>query len=145
MYAAVMLWLLFGQRMDREFVGTYLQQLRCNLIPFETIWRFAKIIVTGYPDDVIPHAWQNLIGNVVMFMPIGACLPCFFERCRRLRTIFPIGLLIVAGIEFTQFFSLLGSLDFDDFMLNMIGICLGYAVWRFCFEKLPKICINKKD
>lgn len=136
LYILVMLWLLFGQRIGEEHAGSYWQELRGIPIPFETVFRFGKIILTGEPAYLVPHAVQNLAGNVIMFMPIGFFLPCFFARCRSLKMTALFGLLIIAGIEFTQFFSLLGSLDFDDFMLNSIGICLGFAVWRLIVRKI---------
>lgn len=129
-YGLCMLWLLFGQRLDRTFEGTYIQQLRSNPIPFETIRRFGNIILSGDPAYLIPHAWQNLVGNIVMFIPLGASLPFFFKKCRSAKRTFLIGLLIIACVELTQFFTLLGSLDFDDFMLNSIGIMLGYSGWN---------------
>lgn len=130
-YSLVMLWLLFGQRIGgKAYDSTYSEQLRSMPFPFQTIVQFGRIILTGEPAYLIPHAWQNLIGNVVMFAPLGFCLPYFSERCRTWRSVFCIGLLIIACIELTQFFTLLGSLDFDDFMLNIIGILLGFTVWR---------------
>jgi len=135
-YCLCMLWLLFGQRLDSTRDGTYFEELRSMLFPFQTIVQFVRIIMTGKPADVVPHAWQNLIGNVVMFMPVGMCLPFFFSRCRFAKSTFLIGLLIVTCIELTQFFTLLGSLDFDDFLLNMIGIMLGFAVFKLFWAKM---------
>ncbi len=135
-YCLWMLWLLFGQRLDNDFDGAYLDQLKSMPFPFETIIQFGRIILTGEPAYLIPHAWQNLVGNVVMFIPLGFCLPCFFTRCRTAKYIFLIGLLIVACIELTQFFTLLGSLDFDDFLLNSIGIMLGYLLWKGIHSKI---------
>ena len=81
LYILVMLWLLFGQRIGGEHAGSYWQELRGIPIPFETVFRFGRIILTGEPAYLVPHAVQNLAGNVVMFMPIGFFLPCFFARC----------------------------------------------------------------
>lgn len=131
LYGLVMLWLLFGQRIDFEFAGNYVEQLKSEPFPFQTIVFFTRIIITGDPDYLILHAWQNLVGNVVMFVPLGFCLPFFWPRCRTARAVFLTGLLIIAGVELTQFFTLLGSLDFDDFMLNLLGIMGGFAVWKF--------------
>ncbi len=135
-YTVVMLWLLFGQRIDiTDYTDSYTDQLKYNPYPFETVFRFGNIILTGEPAYLVPHAWQNLAGNVVMFVPIGFCLPLFSKRCRTLRRTFLWGLLIIAGVELTQFFSLLGSLDFDDFMLNSLGVLLGFWIWRFLCGK----------
>ena len=135
-YVLVMLWLLFGQRINSTiYNGAYFQNMQSLPLPFQTIVHFGRIILTGEPAYLIPHAWQNLIGNVVMFIPLGFCLPCFTKRCRTVKGILGFGLLIIACVELTQFFTLLGSLDFDDFMLNIVGILLGFVVW----QKLSRI------
>lgn len=130
-YTLVMLWLLFGQRISADlYTAPYADQLESAPFPFQTIVQFVRIILTGEPIHLIPHAWQNLIGNVVMFIPLGWFLPRLFPCCRSLRRTFPIGFLIIACVELTQFFTLLGSLDFDDFMLNSIGVVLGFTLWQ---------------
>ena len=135
-YSLVMLWLLFGQRLDSDHSGIYREQLRSMPLPFQTIIQFGRIILTGEPAYLIGHAWQNLVGNVVMFIPIGFCLPLFSKRYHTAKRTFLTGVLIVACIELTQFFTLLGSLDFDDFLLNSLGIMLGFLLWKRIFSKI---------
>ena len=74
-YAIVMLWLLFGQRLDNDFSGSYIEQLKSAPIPFQTILQFGRILLTGEPAELVGHALQNFLGNVLMFVPLGVCLP----------------------------------------------------------------------
>ena len=40
-----------------------------------------------------------------------------------------VPLLFIALIELTQFITHRGSLDIDDLILNILGICLGYLLF----------------
>ncbi len=136
-YALVMLWLLLI-RHRTGFVadGTpYVEQLNSMPYPFQTIVQFVRILVTGDPPYLIPLAWRNLVGNTVLFIPLGVCLPFLFKRCSTAKRTFVTGLLIIAVVELTQFFTLLGSLDFDDFMLNTASIMLGYWIFTRIWGK----------
>ncbi|MBQ2326968.1 MAG: VanZ family protein [Clostridia bacterium] len=37
-----------------------------------------------------------------------------------------------------QLFSLLGSFDVDDFILNLIGTAIGWGIYRFVYPKRRK-------
>ena len=136
-YSLVMLWLLLVRHRTgyTDFDTPYIEQLRSMPFPFQTIVQFVRILVTGEPYWLIPHAWKNLVGNTLLFMPLGFCLPYLFKRCRTATRTFFTGLLIIAVVELTQFFALLGSLDFDDFMLNTASIMLGYWIWACISNK----------
>lgn len=137
LYALVMLWLLFIHH--RAGIGDngipYAEQLSSMPYPFQTIVQFVRILVTGDPPHLIPLAWRNLVGNIVLFIPLGVCLPFLFKQCRTAKRTFVTGLLIIAVVELTQFFTLLGSLDFDDFMLNTASIMLGYWIFTRIWGK----------
>ncbi len=126
LYGLVMLWLLF----DRELPdGTlpYLQQIRSqiNLQPLKTLRLFWNLL-----DH--PRFWKtavvNLLGNVVMFLPLGALLPLAFPRLGRWWKVLPLGALLIAGVEIAQALTLRGSCDVDDLILNLLGVWLGYLV-----------------
>ena len=72
-YCALMLWLLFGQRYE----GTQLRELlenadrRANFVPFETVRLYLRLLKNGASESLLRHAVINLVGNVVMFVPLG--------------------------------------------------------------------------
>jgi glycopeptide antibiotics resistance protein len=98
-----------------------------NLVPGRTVVG----IVRDYPDRIV---WQ-LIGNILLFVPLGFFLPWLSARCRRFATTVSIGLAVSVGIELAQLVMLVTGLsrravDVDDVILNVTGACLGYLAWR---------------
>lgn len=98
-----------------------------NLVPSHTILGITR----DHPRMV---GWQ-LFGNVILFVPLGVFLPRLSTRFRRLALTAAAGLCVSAGIELVQ----LGmraahvsprTVDIDDVILNVLGACLGYVLWR---------------
>lgn len=131
-YVLLMLWLLFGQRIQISADGfrtmSYAEELtkKINLIPFSTIAEFWAAMHHGSRS----HAFINLAGNIIMFIPMGFFLPCLFRKADTFRRCMLYALLTVACIEILQLVTLLGSLDIDDLLLNMIGAAFGYGLYR---------------
>lgn len=137
LYCAVMLWLLFGQRLGGIRYGDYLQQLRenVNLMPLDTVSRFLWALQNAGQPGIRTHAFINLVGNVVMFVPAGVLLPSLW---RKLRVFWPFLLsaaLTILGVELVQLVTLLGKLDVDDFLLNLIGVLAGWCLWRILTKR----------
>ena len=127
LYCAVMLWLLYGQRMGA------LADASINLRPFETICRFLWVLRYSNQHGMITHAVINLVGNVVMFVPLGLLLPTIWRRMRHFWACFVFAGGVILLVELTQFITRLGACDVDDLLLNMVGILCGYVLWRiFC-------------
>ena len=128
-YCALMLWLLFD-RPGYEPGIPYTEQLRYNLIPFETISRFLKVLIRGSSRGNETHAIINLVGNVIMFIPLGFCLPMIWEKQRKLWKVVLTTTLIITLVEIIQLLTLVGSCDTDDLILNVIGSAIGYGLYR---------------
>ena len=88
---------------------------RINLVPFQTI-RF--YLFSGRVSDTI--AFQNIVGNIVAFMPIGVLIP-LLRRDLSLKFTFFFSLALSGAIEITQYLTGLGSCDIDDLILNVLG------------------------
>ena len=133
-YGAIMLWLLFD-RVGGIKGMPYWDQIRANLNlePFHTIHLFLKVLDSRvYSTSAI----INLGGNVIMFIPLGFFLPQVFPALGKFwRTILATTLIITA-VELTQLFTLLGSCDIDDLILNVIGAAAGYGLFK-CLTKKP--------
>ena len=68
-------------------------------------------------------------------LPLGALLPAANGKLRKfLRTFFASAALILT-VEVLQLFTLLGSCDVDDLILNMAGVILGYLLWKLCRKR----------
>ncbi|MBR5090906.1 MAG: VanZ family protein [Ruminiclostridium sp.] len=134
LYAAVMLYLLLIQRfaangfsLPRE--PDYAQALlaRIEPVPFRTIVEFIGRLENFTIGDL---AYRNLVGNVVLFVPIGVFLPVLFPKQRRFGMFLLTTALTITAVELTQLFTLLGTCDIDDLILNTAGASIGYALYR---------------
>lgn len=126
-YCLLMLWLLFGQRLGKAGAAGF------NLQPFGTLRRYIWVLRHSQSQAQLRHAVVNLVGNVVMFVPLGLLLPALWQRLRRF-WIFLLWLTaIILAVELLQLLSGLGSCDVDDLLLNVCGGSLGF----FC-RKITK-------
>ena len=144
-YGLIMIYLLFIRGRHAVEGMPYWEQVlnNYNLTPFHTMGNYWHILTNKayylekWGAESIyryqaRHAFINLAGNVVMFVPLGALLPAANGKLRKFfRTFFACAGLIVA-VEVLQLFTLRGSCDVDDLILNMIGVVLGYILWKLC-------------
>lgn len=134
LYCAVMFYLLLC-RANASRTIPYLDQLatRLNLIPFQTLrQQFYFLSLEGRPV-LVRHAVVNLLGNVVLFIPMGLFLPALWPRQRRLWKVLLWCGLAISLVEITQALTLTGWCDIDDLFLNLLGAAIGYGI----FQKLP--------
>ena len=138
-YCLVMLWLLYGQRIGPGSGAPYWEALRDHLVlePFDTIRRFFWVLRHSSEAGMIRHAVVNLVGNVIMFVPLGFFVPCIWQKPRKFGWHFLIMTLTIVLIELTQLFTLLGSCDVDDLLLNLVGTTLGFVLWKL-WQKIRK-------
>ena len=131
-YCILMLWLLYGQRIGNAGSGSYWQQLKDHIVytPFETIWRFLWVLRNSTNGAQIRHAVVNLVGNVVMFVPLGFLVPCIWEKPKRFGWHFFVMTLTIVAIELLQMLTLLGECDVDDLLLNLVGTTIGFLLWK---------------
>lgn len=91
-----------------------------NLIPFATIADYFKFGNKGI-------SVKNLVGNVVIFIPIGFFLPFLIERFRKKKVLLLASFVFSLSFETIQLlFPMLGSFDVDDLILNTLGALIGY-------------------
>lgn len=97
---------------------------RISWVPFtETHWLLHDPFV----------AVLNLVGNIVLFVPLGFFLPLLSPRFEGIGTTVLTGLVVSACIESLQFIGIAGwgwrSADIDDLILNTVGTAVGYGVY----------------
>ena len=118
-YGLVMVYLLFLQRTPSDY-AVY------NYIPLHTIRQQLRLLEGG---AFVRFAFINLVGNVVMFIPMGL-LPGIWEKQRKFGWYVLTVALVIALIEALQLLTRLGSADIDDWLLNMLGAVVGFEFWR---------------
>ena len=118
-YLAVLALLLFFGglfHMDRAWGGTV------NLKPFHTIRNYLLF----YRNTGSFVSIMNLLGNVVIMIPLGVLLPLLFRGMRHFWTFLPLAALVSVGVEWVQWITATGAADVDDSILNFLGAFLGY-------------------
>ena len=139
-YIAFMLWLLFVNGRGSEAGLPYWEQVRTNmnLTPLRTIGNYLYVLQHSQNKALWQHCFINLAGNVLLFIPAGLLLPRIWYRFRTFWKYLLCCLLSVGLIEAIQLFSLRGSLDVDDLILNLSGMLLGYIAYRITHRKKEK-------
>ena len=112
----------------------YAQQLKFNLVPFETIALFLRALHHS-SHGMRVHAVINLVGNIVMFIPLGFFLGILWPSLRKGWKVFLLTLAIMLLVELTQMLTLVGSFDTDDLMLNLLGSLTGYGLFCLHIQK----------
>jgi len=138
-YIIALLKVLFIDRTDYSSSNLYHEDMRdINLIPFTTIKLFINSWNYGYLNKGL--IITNIIGNIVIFIPMVLLLWCLFKIMRRKWVVVIVNFLVIVGVEVSQYLTHYGSCDIDDILLNMIGVFIGYfIVTRKLFTRICKI------
>lgn len=123
-YCIWMLLLLF----DREQA-----EQTMNLEPLRTIRLFIRVLLYDSSEYNIRLAIVNLFGNIALFIPLGYFLPRLWVSLRKWWRTWLATLVIMTTVELTQHFTLRGTCDVDDLILNLLGAAIGYGI--FCLWK----------
>ena len=99
-----------------------------NLEPFYTIRRF----LIHYRRTGSFSSLSNLLGNIVILIPLGVLLPVLFRTLRRFWLALPLMALFAVGVEYIQWRTGVGIADVDDSILNFLGAAVGYIFTRLC-------------
>ncbi|MDE5754508.1 MAG: VanZ family protein, partial [Oscillospiraceae bacterium] len=100
-----------------------------NLVPFRTILDYIQCMDPISINSIHDYAFQNLAGNVILFVPMGVFLPYFSEKQRKFSKFFITSFLTIACVEILQLITLLGACDIDDLLLNLPGCCIGFGIF----------------
>lgn len=120
-------------------VPTHLSRIRSvdpdhiNIIPFGYSFRCYRIALYQYPQQMV-SCLRNTFGNIVLFVPLGMLLPLLMIRFRSLKRVLLVALCTSLTIETIQFFlRFVGNpraVDIDDVLLNTLGACIGFVIYR---------------
>lgn len=129
-YWALMLVLLFHRSGRIEGVPYWEQvDMSINLVPFRTVAQYLRLLRSSR-EIWVQLAVINLFGNVIMFIPLGFFLPRVFQQLQKLWKTLLTTALTISLIELIQLFTLLGSCDIDDLLLNLLGAAIGYGLHK---------------
>jgi len=132
-YCLVLLYIFVLDRISHirpyESIREFL--LRINLIPFRSVYEYVEKIINNHIN--LDTAIINLVGNIVVFLPMGAFLPCLFPKMRNFKKTVLTVFFIVLGIELLEIILAMGAFDIDDFIFNLGRAMIGYAILRIPF------------
>lgn len=109
---------------------------RVSLIPFKTIMQFAPILLKHglISNSLRPHLNAgaiNIVGNIVVFIPVGILIPLVNRRVSAFRMTLLLGFITSFAIELLQFLFTKGRImDIDDLILNTLGVTVGRVAYK---------------
>lgn len=109
-----------------------------NLIPFTVFRQTAYLLRHGN----ISYLLINVVGNIVMFWPIGFIPAILWEKPRCWKALF-MGFGFSLTIELCQLTIRRGT-DVDDLWLNTLGAISGYCIYLLFRSVFPRICTAAK-
>ena len=97
-----------------------------NLVPFKTFYDYIVKITTGRINTDV--AVRNLVGNLVVFFPMGCYLPCLFRKLGKAKRFCLMMTGMLVGVELLQLLHCIGSFDIDDILFNFGGAMAGFGI-----------------
>jgi glycopeptide antibiotics resistance protein len=97
-----------------------------NLIPFYSI----KEYIYSNSATIKRFAFGNVIGNIVIFIPLGAYLS-LFKNDKRVITHLLFIFIVSLFVEIIQGLLGIGASDIDDIILNCLGGLIGILGYKF--------------
>lgn len=133
-YLLALTGLLFVSRIDflhfSEHAASYREHfdLNTNFHPFETVKLYLRALKYNYIGLEIPIS--NLIGNMLLFMPMAVFLPCLFSTMRKFWVFSLVMVVLLVAVEGLQLLLSCGSCDVDDVLLNLLGTLTVYGILK---------------
>lgn len=127
-YAGFMLCLLLIRQRDVGILPYWQNTAQhFNPVPFRTIRLYFRLL---HNRRWMGQAIANLVGNVLLFVPMGYLLPGYVPVLRKFYRTVLAAMLIMAVVEALQMLLLVGTCDIDDLILNTTGAAIGYGIYR---------------
>ncbi|MCM1087276.1 MAG: VanZ family protein [Muribaculaceae bacterium] len=108
-----------------------------NFIPFKTIRMYIR-----YAHKL--NSFENLAGNILVFMPFGILLPMLAGRRWQLLKVLSGAFLLALGMELFQLVSAFGAFDVDDILLNCVGAVMGCLIYK-AFRKCRAVVLGARE
>lgn len=91
----------------------------------------------------VGNALYNVIGNILLFMPLGFFIPLLFHKKNKLGLIALYGAVASLMIEIIQAFTAMNLCDIDDIIFNTLGAILGCITFNILYKVLKKTKIGE--
>lgn len=95
--------------------------------PFESIhYLLYNPVVTSI------EMYKNIFGNIILFVPYGF-LGILYPKFNFYKYLFLVFVIVINILEFSQYYFGRGYAEFDDVMLNTLGMSIGYIIYKKWF------------
>jgi glycopeptide antibiotics resistance protein len=98
---------------------------RINWVPFDTI----RLYIDYYRIVTLELSLLNLVGNVLLFIPLGFLLKLQKNPPLKGGMVLVLGMALSLLLEGLQYVSGTGVMDIDDVMLNSLGVGIGLGLY----------------
>ena len=105
---------------------------RLNTVPFWALKRSVSLLgptVFSGIRIVNKVLFQDVILNVLLFIPFGLLFPVLFRKTAAIVFTVPAGFLASLCIETVQYITRLGTADVDDLINNTLGALIGLILY----------------
>ena len=110
-----------------------------NIVPIkETINTFM------HSETGMRNSLRNLIGNILVFMPLGFFIPLLFDKFNNLKKVLKVGCLSSLAIELSQLFVGSNVCDIDDVIYNTLGALAGFICYKTFETIIKKVNLKNK-
>ncbi|WP_409340385.1 VanZ family protein [Paenibacillus sp. MBLB4367] len=96
-----------------------------NLIPFDSIGEY----ISGNSANLKKFAFSNVVGNILIFIPLGVYFSLFMNNKRVIINLLFI-FIVSLFVEIIQGLLGIGAADIDDIILNCIGGWIGILGYK---------------
>lgn len=123
-----LIWMLYKMFFDYNR-GDETMIYEIHYLPFQSISQLLQSEISWY------FKLKNIFGNIILFMPYGF-LGILYPKLNQYKYLFLAFFLGINYLEFCQYFFHRGFAEFDDVMLNCLGMTLGFLFYKKFF-KIP--------
>lgn len=111
--------------------------LKHNFIPFKIFFDAMRFGSLSFGLTIL---LKQVVGNIILFLPMGFVLPMIFTNLQTIRKVILIGLLVSLSIELLQALAGLWigynyrAADIDDLIFNVLGTVIGFLIWKLLYK-----------
>lgn len=96
-----------------------------NIVPIKE-----NINTFMHSETGMRNSLRNIIGNILVFMPLGFFIPLLFDKFNNFKKVLKVGCLSSLAIELCQLFVGGNVCDIDDVIYNTLGALAGFICYK---------------
>ena len=110
-----------------------------NIVPIKE-----NINTFMHSETGMRNSLRNIIGNILVFMPLGFFIPLLFDKFNNLKKVLKVGCLSSLAIELSQLFVGSNVCDIDDVIYNTLGALAGFICYKTFETIIKKVNLKNK-